>query len=236
MRLNLLKILCSLLLAFNLISLSAQIREDSTNVTIIDNDSATISPPPSLLAESDSLNFVNPANTKSDSSRSMFLKILFPGKRPPYNPEIAWRRSAILPGWGQLYNKSYWKLPLVYGAYGAIGYAIFFNHTEYNRFRAAFLARTDDDSTTVDNEFSPNVPDEGLRTARDRARRDRDLAILGALLIHVLQVVEAFVDAHLKDFDVSEDLSLKIGPAIPPHRTQSISPFLLAGAQITLSF
>ncbi len=189
------------------------------------------------LINSDSLQTNNSGITTDTTQRGkkLILKILFPPKRPPFDPEIAWIRSAILPGWGQWYNKSYWKLPFVYGAYGGMVYLVWFNNNEYTRFRSAFRLRTDGDDTTNPTDIPDNVSDESIRTARDAARRNRDLAILGVLVVHVLQVVEAYVDAHLKDFDVSDDLAINIKPALS-SQSMAFSSSLFAGAQLTLTF
>lgn len=180
-------------------------------------------------------------NTQGDSvAQGPFLKrLLFPGKRPPYDPSIAWKRSLIFPGWGQIYNKSYWKLPFVYGAYAGMGYAIYFNNNEYQRFRTAFRVRVDDDPNTVDTVFDPNISDDGIKAARDRARRNRDYMIIMTLAVHMLQVVEAYVDAHLKGFDVSQDLGFEVRPSLlNPVQSPQIpvmSPYQ-PGVQFAISF
>lgn len=151
--------------------------------------------------------------------------LLFPGPRPPYDPKVAWRRSIIFPGWGQIYNRRYWKLPLVYGAYGGMIYAIDFNNKQYQRFRQAFQDRNDDDESNdfdiVEERFSTSA----IKNARESARRNRDFTIILTVGVHVLQTVEAFVDAHLRGFDISPDLSLKVYPGVIEH------PFYLMPGQ-----
>ncbi|MEO0468953.1 MAG: DUF5683 domain-containing protein, partial [Bacteroidota bacterium] len=128
------------------------------------------------------------------------------GPRPPFDPEVAWQRSLMIPGWGQAYNKSYWKIPLFYGGYGVAALWIDFNQRQYTRHRNAFLLATDEIVGNEDPDFD-GFDNEGIRTRRNKFRRDRDYAIVILAGYHLLHVVEAYVDAHLKGFDVSEDLS-----------------------------
>jgi len=146
-------------------------------------------------------------------------------------PRIAVRNSLILPGWGQIYNKSYWKLPLVYGVLGAgIGLAIW-QDGEYRKYGDAYSARIDDDPNTVDD--LPQFSATALRSLRDGARQNRDLAIILTVIGYTLTAVEAYVDAHLKHFDVSDDLALRIGPALAPAQLAG-NPALMPATQTTL--
>ncbi len=136
---------------------------------------------------------------------------------PPYLPEIAWQRSAILPGLGQIYNQSGWKVPLFWGGYAAIAWWIDYNQAQYQRFGRAYLWSVDDNPSTVDTQLSQRYDSQGLRTARNQFRQNRDNAFLILLGWHGLQILEAYIDAHLSDFDVSEDLSWELRPAFD-HR------------------
>jgi hypothetical protein len=132
-----------------------------------------------------------------------------------HSPRKAAIRSAILPGWGQAYNKKYWKIPLVYGAVGTTGYIFFHNLTTYQdlklAYRVKFNIRTKKDST----DFAKVKPrlllyeEEALRFNRDQFRRSIDYSVLIFMLAWGLNVIDATVDAHLKAFDVSPDLSLR---------------------------
>lgn len=112
--------------------------------------------------------------------------------------------SAVLPGWGQVNNGKWWKVPLVYGALGASGYYI---HTEgelYRGYRDGYLALTDEDpATTYDTPFDA----QGVRERRDFHRSNLEQSVLVFVLLWGAQVVDAHVDAQLLGFDVSEDLS-----------------------------
>ncbi len=135
----------------------------------------------------------------------------------PLAPSKAAFYSAVLPGLGQIYNKRYWKVPIVYAAIGTGIYAYTFNNSEYNRFRDAFKRRR---AGFIDDEFygedspigSPLLSDEVLQNQQERFQRDRDLALLITIGLYVLNILDANVDSHLKQFNVDEDLSLDIRP------------------------
>jgi Family of unknown function (DUF5683) len=137
-------------------------------------------------------------------------------------PRQATIRSAILPGWGQVYNKKYWKLPLVYAAVGIPVYAFIYNRSWYVKTRdaAKMLATADTANwqSRVDPKLHVFFPGQdalgSLLNYRNEYRRDMDYSILFVLLAWGLNVVDATVDAHLKGFDISDDLSLKIKPTI----------------------
>jgi hypothetical protein len=118
--------------------------------------------------------------------------------------------SAVIPGAGQIYNKSYWKVPVIYGGFAFLIYLIDFNNTNYKTFKTAYGYRTDLDSTTVDS--YPNYTVDDLLVRKDYYRRNRDLCYVITGLVYVLNVLDAYVDAHMKDFDVSDDLSLHTRP------------------------
>ena len=136
-----------------------------------------------------------------------------------FNPRIAARRSAILPGWGQVYNKKYWKVPLVYAAIGIPAYTFFYNKEWYEKTRDAAKILAGDTTGwrgKVDPDLhifftTPNSMN-ALLNYRNEFRKNMDYSILIFLLAWGLNVVDAAVDAHLKGFDVSDDLSLKIQP------------------------
>jgi hypothetical protein len=117
--------------------------------------------------------------------------------------------SAILPGSGQVYNKKYWKVPIIYGGGAVLAYFISFNNTEYNKYKDASIYRADSDSTTTDN--YPNFTDEDLEVRKDYYRRNRDLCYIFAGLLYTLNILDAYVDSQLMDFDVSDNLSMKTG-------------------------
>ena len=133
-----------------------------------------------------------------------------------HSPRKAALRSAILPGWGQIYNKKYWKLPIIYGGLGFAGGIFIYNLGEYRNTRFAYQVRYNmrvnrTDSALfaqIDPKLKP-LSEESLRFYRSQYRRDIDYSALFILLLWGLNVVDATVDAHLKSFDVSPDLSLR---------------------------
>jgi hypothetical protein len=120
--------------------------------------------------------------------------------------------SALIPGAGQIYNKAYWKVPLLYGGIAALVYFIDFNQKNYKIFKTAYIYNNDlDSSTRVDQDLS-NYSNDDLLVRKDYYRRNRDLCYIIAGVVYVLNIVDAYVDAHLKDFDVGDDLSLRTHP------------------------
>ncbi len=160
------------------------------------------------------------------------LKGMFKGPYPI--PKKALLLSFAVPGLGQIYNKKYWKLPIVYGAIGGLGYAAFFNRSEYIRFRTAHRYRVDGDPTTVD-EFTINgierTDAENLRNIRDGYAKDMQLSYAGLIIVYALGAVDAFVDAHLYHFNVDEDLSMSIIPNVQLSPEQ-VSPTLTFSFQL----
>lgn len=135
-----------------------------------------------------------------------------------HSPRTAAIRSAILPGLGQIYNKKYWKLPIVYGALGTCAGVFVYNLQWYKRTRFAYTTLATNDVANFPNvhpklQFLINRNDQStLQYLRNQYRRDIDYSVLFFLLLWGLNVVDATVDAHLKSFDVSPDLSLQFKP------------------------
>jgi uncharacterized protein DUF5683 len=158
----------------------------------------------------------------SIKNASPALKAAEDSIRKTHSPRKAAIRSAILPGWGQIYNKKYWKLPIVYGGLGAVGAVFVYNLKNYRdtrfayqaKYKAALPPNQGRDSTDYWN-IKPELlilSLESLRFYRNEFRRDIDYSVLFFLIIWGLNVIDATVDAHLKGFDVSPDLGLKIKP------------------------
>ena len=117
---------------------------------------------------------------------------------------------SIVPGGGQIYNKRWWKLPLVYGAFGGLIYSIDYNQGRYRRLRDALQLKRMD----MDHEFTGTSIDseQALLSLRDEFDKNTQLSYIGLVFVYLLQSMEAYVDAHLKNFDVSDDLSLQLKP------------------------
>ncbi|MCG2462449.1 DUF5683 domain-containing protein [Flavobacteriaceae bacterium F89] len=146
------------------------------------------------------------------------INVLAPSKAAFY--------SAVLPGLGQIYNKRYWKVPIVYAAIGTGIYAYTFNNNLYNRYRTAYKSRlagfTTDEFYDLNNSGidpgNPDLSDQALQDAQERYQKDRDLSLLITIGLYALNIVDANVDAHLKQFNVSDDLSMDM--RIMPYLTQ----------------
>jgi hypothetical protein len=126
------------------------------------------------------------------------------------NPNRALTYSLILPGLGQAYNHSYWKIPIVYAALGASVYFVVFNHKQYQFYKEAYRNKMDGDTLTPDP--FPSIDGAIIRNLRDYYRRNRDLSILLGISAYLLNGIEAYVDAHLKPFDVSKHLTIHFFP------------------------
>ncbi len=127
-----------------------------------------------------------------------------------HSPRKATLMSTFLPGSGQVYNKKYWKVPIIYVGFGALAYSINFNHTKYRTFLNAYKDRLDG---VTDDKFKLYTND-NLNSLQTYYHRYRDLSVIGALALYLLNIVDATVDAHLFAFDVSEDLSFRFRPTL----------------------
>mgnify|MGYP001587234047 CR=1 FL=1 len=117
--------------------------------------------------------------------------------------------SAIIPGLGQAYNRKWWKVPIVYAGIGGFGYLFYTNQQQFNYYGKNLRYENDGDPSTI-NETKYNS--DQLLSLKSDFRKYRDLGVIGCAIIYVLNIVDANVDAHLKTFDVSDDLSLEIKP------------------------
>lgn len=127
--------------------------------------------------------------------------------------------SFICPGAGQVYNKSYWKVPIVIGGMVSMAYVIDWNTRGFKRYRDAYKLRADFDANpgkypdgVSKDEFQGRYPASYLKNLRDAYRRNRDLSIILTAAVYAFQIMDAHVDAHLKDFDVSDDLTVRVEP------------------------
>lgn len=150
-------------------------------------------------------------SAKQKKNTNLFSK---PDPAKAYNPRIAMYRSAILPGWGQATNKKYWKIPVVYAALGTTTYIFFRNVKQYREARDAYINAIDgnqaNDFQIPQPYYSVKDQPERIKNFRNQVRQNVDYTVLFFILFWGLNVVDATVDAHLKTFDVSDDLSLRI--------------------------
>ena len=138
----------------------------------------------------------------------------------PLAPSKAAFYSAVLPGLGQIYNKRYWKVPIVYAVIGTGVYAYTYNDDLYDRFRTAFKRRqagfTDDEFYDINGDNAagadPDLDTDDLERQQENYQRDRDLALVITIAMYALNIIDANVDAHLKQFNIDEDLSMDFKP------------------------
>lgn len=119
--------------------------------------------------------------------------------------------SAVVPGLGQFHNKRYWKPPIIYVGAGVITYFIIDNNKQFKLFRDGYSQRTADPNASIDPSIS-GYSTENLRVLRDDYRRYRDMSIVFGAALYALNIIDAYVDRHLMQFDVSDDLSMNIKP------------------------
>lgn len=164
---------------------------------------------------------------KKEKARRKKKRMVQVGDKEPHDPKKAVRRSAIIPGWGQVYNGSAWKVPIIYAGFGTFtGFFIYWNG-QYRTSRDLYICALDPNCSTGDDFRDP----ETYRSDREFYRRYRDLQVILGAVWYTLNLVDAMVEAHLKDFDVSDDLSMKIKPALqfdPMHNR------MVVGGGITL--
>lgn len=167
-----------------------------------------------------------------------------------------WRPSAkramwlaiVIPGAGQIYNRKYWKLPIVYGGFLGCIYAMRWNNQMYRDYSQAYMDIMDDDPNTQSyNQFlhlGTTITSENteryqslFKKRKDYYRKYRDLSIFCLIGVYALSVIDAYVDASLSEFDISKDLSLKVEPAVINNKSSS-SPLKSSslGLQCSLTF
>lgn len=127
-----------------------------------------------------------------------------------HSPHKATMYSAVVPGLGQIYNKKYWKLPVIYGLTGVFIYAFDFNNNQYNKYKNAYA----EFDTGERVEFEGYTNKEIILRLKDNYRRNRDLNVILLAGVYMLNIIDATVDAHLFNYDISEDLSLNIQPSM----------------------
>lgn len=177
---------------------------------------------------------VAPADTTFSAKDSLKLNsMLQVATKKPKRDWSTWRPDTkramwlaiVLPGAGQIYNRKYWKLPIIYGGFVGCAYAITWNNQMYHDYSQAYLDIMDDDPNTQSyNQFlhlgatidASNIEryKEIFRKRKDKFRRWRDMGTFVMIGIYAFSVIDAYVDASLSEFDISDDLSLRVEPAV----------------------
>ncbi len=165
-------------------------------------------------------------------------------KEKIHSPKFAGIASAVLPGAGQVYNKKYWKVPIVYASLATAGYFVYYNANVYSTVKKNLDSRVAGDSIPspkyleLNNIFSKSTVDlnnfsyDDLVLIQEEYRKFLTISILVGTLIYTLNILDAVVDAHLFSFDVGDNLSMNIQPQLFQSTALKINP----GASLTLSF
>lgn len=130
-----------------------------------------------------------------------------------YIPRKALMYSAVLPGMGQVYNKKYWKLPIVYGGFYMLTYVAFQYNDLYNEYKEELFAVVRDPNYTPPSGYT----EQQLRSVTEFYRRQRDFFLILDGMWYLLQLVDAHVDAHLREFDLNPQLKVSLGPSLQHH-------------------
>ena len=157
--------------------------------------------------------------------------------------------ALVLPGAGQIYNRKYWKLPIIYGGFVGCAYAMSWNNQMYHDYSQAYLDIMDDDPNTQSyNQFlhlgakidASNIEryKEIFRERKDRYRRWRDMSMFVMIGVYAFSVIDAYVDASLSEFDISDDLSLRVEPTVINNNQRTRNPLRSStlGLQCSLTF
>lgn len=233
----------ALLLVSSTLSYAQKNREKTdVNVPAIASADSVKMPVDSVLTAQDSSNLaklnqsLKPVKKKRDWST--------------WHPEAkrAMWMALVLPGAGQIYNRKYWKLPIIYGGFVGCAYAITWNNQMYHDYSQAYLDIMDDDPNTQSyNQFlhlgatidASNIDryKEIFRKRKDKFRRWRDMGVFVMIGVYAFSVIDAYVDASLSEFDISDDLTLSVEPTVMNDKRTN-NPFKSAslGLQCSLKF
>jgi hypothetical protein len=172
-----------------------------------------------IVASTDSLSKKDSTNTKAVDSTAYL-----------HSPRKATLYSTFLPGLGQAYNHKAWKIPIIYAGFGALGYSLWFNNHYYKQYKNYYEMRLKDPKATIGG-YGPEYTDVIFKSAQDYYRRYRDLTIIGCFALYVLNIIDATVDGYFYEYDISNDLGLKVGPALLPN-----DKYTSPGVSILLNF
>ncbi len=162
-------------------------------------------------------------NSQNDSLRALKPSLPYATLDTSHSPKRATIMSAACPGLGQIYNKSAWKVPVIYLGFAALGYGANFYHNQYIEFRDVYYdyrnpyllkKETPPTNVTLTVFGKTGYYPANVKEGRDYYRRNRDLCIIGIGAWYVLNILEAYVDANMFNFDTSNDLSLRIQPTL----------------------
>ncbi len=150
------------------------------------------------------------------------------------SPAKAAMLSATLPGMGQIYNRKYWKVPIIYAGFGTLYYFLDMNNSEYQKWRQAWIARVDGNPNTEDD--FPRHSTAMLERAMDFYRRNLEITYILTAALYLLNILDASVDAHLMNFDVGEELSLGMDSHALPSASGNVFPRMGPQFTVTIRF
>ena len=160
--------------------------------------------------------------------------------KKPHSPTKATIMSTCLPGLGQVYNRKWWKVPIVYAGLGGLGYLVYSNYSEYRSYLHAYEFKTGDlpESTTLtqhETDLTNKYTDSQLQTYKESFRRDFEFYSILTVAWYGMNILDACVDGHLYNYDISDDLSFSVDPYLRPQEVQKdiVIPHY---AQVGLSF
>ena len=217
------------------------LNDTTTNVAAVistDHVTADTSAPDTRLADT-----LKALRSLSDSLVKNSAPVKLHYRQP--DPKRALWLALVLPGAGQIYNHKYWKLPIIYGGFLGCTYALLWNQQMYKDYTQAYLDIMDDDPTTASyNNMLPYGYDitgreeqfkSIFKRKKDFYRKNRDLSIFAFFGVYLLSVIDAYVDAQLSTFDITPDLSMKVGPTVIEQKTYS-KKLGAVGVQCSLNF
>jgi hypothetical protein len=205
---------------------------DTTKSTVIKNNKDTLT---STRADT--------VVTRSFKPKAKKEKVYHPDTL--HSPHTAIMHSLLIPGWGQVYNHHWWKVPVIYGALGALGYYIIWNNTQYAEFLALSQYREHGvtpglkDPYYAEYQLYAGYPSQALYDQKDYYRRNRDLDILGVFAAWGINVIDAYIDAKFESaYTVDRNLSMKITPALLNQQlfAQNFNGSFIPAIKITFAF
>ncbi len=164
-----------------------------------------------------------------------------PKNKENHSPKKATIMSTCLPGLGQVYNRKWWKVPIVYAGLGGLGYLAYSNHSEYRSFLHAYEFKTGDLPEGVnlsehEADLANRYADSQLQTYKESYRRDFEFYTILTIAWYGLNILDACVDGHLYDYDISDDLSLSIDPYRPMETPIKMPQYAQVGLSFKLNF
>ncbi|MEI7661252.1 MAG: DUF5683 domain-containing protein [Bacteroidota bacterium] len=174
------------------------------------------------------------ADTTFIKEDTTFVELPDSIREKEHSPTKATLMSAVLPGLGQFYNKKYWKIPILYAGFGALGYFIYFNSKEYSAYKSAYIESTQGNKTGKHSDLVNRYTADELLSARDFYRRDLEISYIFTAVWYALNILDATVDAHLYSFNITDRLTMKVEPSAPQLTGFTYKPS--AGIKLSLHF